>query len=65
MRRFLGSIVETLAITIIVGGYLSLIFEVPIEAGLFGIFIGSVVAINILGFTLEEGLHQSGIWKNG
>ncbi|MGB9675584.1 MAG: QueT transporter family protein [Candidatus Bathyarchaeales archaeon] len=63
-RRFLGSLVETLTITMIVGGYLSLIFNVPIEVGLLGIFIGSVIAINVLGFVLEEGLQRSGIWKN-
>ena len=62
-RRLLGSFVETAAITAIVGGYLSLIFDVPVELGLFGIFVGSIVAINILGFSLEEGLHTSGIWK--
>ncbi|MEM2104904.1 MAG: QueT transporter family protein [Candidatus Bathyarchaeia archaeon] len=64
VRRFFGTLVETLTITVIVGGYLSLIFNVPVEVGLFGIFIGSVVAINALGFALEEGLYRSGIWKN-
>lgn len=63
-RRFLGSFVETIVITVIVGGYLALIFEVPVEVGLFGVFVGSVVAINILGFALLEGLHRSGIAKN-
>jgi len=62
-RRLLGSFVETLVITTIVGGYLSLIFDVPVELGLFGIFVGSIVAINILGFTLEEFLQRSGVWE--
>ena len=62
-RRFMGSFVETAVITVIVGGYLSVLFEVPIEIGLFGIFVGSIVAINILGFALTEGLHRSGIAK--
>jgi len=62
-RRFFGSFVETMVITAIVGGYLSILFEVPIEIGLFGVFIGSVVAINVLGFILTEGLHRSGIAK--
>jgi uncharacterized membrane protein len=62
-RRLLGSFVETLVITTIVGGYLSLIFDVPVEFGLFGIFVGSIVAVNILGFALEEILQQSGVWK--
>jgi len=62
-RRFLGSFVETAVITAIVGGYLSLIFGVPVELGLFGIFVGSIVAINILGFALLEGLYRSGVAK--
>ncbi len=62
-RRFIGSLVETVVITVIVGGYLWFIFQVPVEVGLLGIFGGSIVAINILGFALLEGLHQSGIAK--
>jgi len=62
-RKFLGSLVETVVITAIVGGYLALIFEVPVEIGLLGIFIGSIVAINILGFALLEGLYRSGLAK--
>lgn len=62
-RRFLGSFVETAVITAIVGGYLALIFEVPVEVGLFGIFVGSIVAINVLGFALLEGLYRSGVVK--
>lgn len=62
-RRFVGSFVETAVITAIVGGYLALIFQVPVEIGLFGVFVGSIVAINILGFALLEVLHRSGIAK--
>ncbi len=62
-RRFLGSFVETAVITAIVGGYLALIFEVPVEVGLLGIFVGSIVAINILGFALLEGICRSGVAK--
>ncbi|MEM3725554.1 MAG: QueT transporter family protein [Candidatus Bathyarchaeia archaeon] len=61
--RLLGSFIETVVITVIVGGYLSLIFDVPVELGLFGIFVGSIVSINILGFALEEVLQRSGVWK--
>ncbi|MGB9959498.1 MAG: QueT transporter family protein [Candidatus Bathyarchaeales archaeon] len=62
-RRFAGCLVETATVTLIVGGYLSLIFNVPVELGLFGIFAGSLVAINILGFAFLEGLHRSGIGR--
>jgi len=65
IRRFLGSIVETIAITLIVGGYLSLIFEVPVELGLFGVLVGSVIAINIIGFPIEEIIRRSGFIAEG
>jgi uncharacterized membrane protein len=61
--RFLGAIAETVTITVIVGGYLSLIFQVPVEYGLFGILIGSIIAINVLGFLVEETLRRSNIIK--
>jgi uncharacterized membrane protein len=58
-HRFLGTLVETLVITIIVGGYLSVLFHVPLEFGLLGILVGSIIAINILGFILEEAIRRS------
>lgn len=61
--RLLGAIAETVTITVIVGGYLSLIFQVPVEYGLFGILIGSIIAINVLGFLVEETLRRSNIIK--
>ncbi|MEM3765437.1 MAG: QueT transporter family protein [Candidatus Bathyarchaeia archaeon] len=62
-RRLIACFLETATITIIVGGYLALIFNVPVEIGLFGIFIGSIVAINILGFAILEALHRGGVGK--
>lgn len=58
-RRFLGSVVETLIVTLIVGGYLSLIFEVPMEIGFFGVLIGSIIAINIIGYPIQEVIQRS------
>ena len=65
MRRFLGTIIETLVITAIVGGYLSFIIPLPLEVSLIGIFVGSLIAINILGFTIEEIIRRSSIVKYG
>ena len=60
LYRFLGAFTETIIITAIVGGYLSLVFQVPLEFGLFGVLAGSVIAINILGFPIEETVRRSG-----
>ena len=57
--RFFGSLSETIIITVIVGGYLSLIFEVPLEFGLFGVLVGSIIAVNILGFPILEIIHRN------
>ncbi|MEM2938888.1 MAG: QueT transporter family protein [Candidatus Bathyarchaeia archaeon] len=60
-RRFLGCIIENLTITVIVGCYLSLIYGIPMETSLLGVFIGSLISINILGFLLLETLYRRGI----
>lgn len=51
-RPFLATWASNISITLIVGSYLAIIFGVPVEIGLLGIFLGSVVAINGLGYIL-------------
>lgn len=58
-RRFIGSIIQTIIVTAIVGGYLWIIFEVPIEFSIAGVFVGSLIAINILGFTVQEIIRRN------
>jgi uncharacterized membrane protein len=57
--RFLGSVLETILVTLIVGGYLSLIFQVQIEFGLLGVLIGSIIAINLIGFPIQELIRRN------
>ncbi|MEM1586783.1 MAG: QueT transporter family protein [Candidatus Bathyarchaeia archaeon] len=52
--RFLGSLAETIIITVIVGGYLSYLFNIPLGLSMLGILVGSLIAINLMGFALEE-----------
>ena len=59
INRVLGSISQTIIITIIVGGYLWFIFEVPIEFSILGILVGSLIAINFLGFPIQEILRRN------
>ena len=44
--------VEILVVTIIVGTYLSILFEIPIVVGLMDVFVGSLIAIGIAGYSL-------------
>jgi len=43
---------EILVVTVIVGSYLSYLFQMPLEIGLIGILLGSFVAIGLLGYLL-------------
>ena len=63
VQRFLGTVAETVAVSLIVGGYLAVIFQVPVEIGLLGILIGEVIAINIIGFPIEEAIRRSKIFR--
>jgi len=63
IQRFLGTVAETVAVALIVGGYLAVIFQVPVEIGLLGILIGSTIAINIIGFPIEEAIRRSKIFR--
>jgi uncharacterized membrane protein len=63
IQRFLGTVAETVAVSLIVGGYLAVIFQVPAEIGLLGILIGSTIAINIIGFPIEEAIRRSKIFR--
>jgi len=63
IHRFLGTIIEILVITAIVGGYLSIIFAIPIEFGFLGVLIGSIIAVNIIGFPIQEIIRRTNAIK--
>lgn len=52
LRSLVGVTVEIVLITLIVGSYLSYLFGMPVEVGWLGVFLGSIVAIGILGSLL-------------
>ena len=64
VQRFLGTVAETAAVSLIVGGYLAVIFQVPVQIGLLGILIGSTIAINAIGFPIEEAIRRSEILRS-
>ncbi|OLD14524.1 MAG: hypothetical protein AUI50_02240 [Crenarchaeota archaeon 13_1_40CM_2_52_14] len=49
---FTATLVETALISVVVGGYLSPVFSIPLDLSILGILAGEVVAINIGGFAL-------------
>jgi uncharacterized membrane protein len=52
--EFLGCLAATLAVTIIVGTYLAILTEMELWVWWLGIGVGSLVSINILGYTLVQ-----------
>ncbi|MEM0011190.1 MAG: QueT transporter family protein [Candidatus Bathyarchaeia archaeon] len=70
-RRFVASLVQTAVITLIVGSYLWVLVGMPgtydifglelpgLFAVIVGVAIGSVIAINVLGFALEEAVRRT------
>ena len=62
-KRFLATIAITLTVTIIVGGYLTLLFAVPPEFGLVGVFVGEIIAVNIIGFGIEEAIRKTKVFR--
>ncbi len=49
---FTATLVETALISVVVGGYLSIVFSISLALSILGILVGEVIAINIGGFVL-------------
>ena len=49
---FIATLVQTALISVVVGGYLSIVFAIPLVLSILGILAGEIVAINIGGFVL-------------
>jgi uncharacterized membrane protein len=50
--QFIATLAQNLIISCIVGFYLAMLFNVPFEAGLFSILLGSLISMNIIGYLL-------------
>jgi len=59
-KPFLACISASLTVSIIVGGYLWILFSVPWEVSLLGVLAGSLVSIDILGYGLLKALSRIG-----
>jgi len=49
---FTATLVETALISVVVGGYLSIVFSIPLALSILGILVGELIAINIGGLVL-------------
>lgn len=60
MHLFLSTVVANLAVTFIVGTYLPLLLGFPIYMGWLGVFLGSLIAMNLIGYMLMKALQAAG-----
>jgi uncharacterized membrane protein len=61
MNAFAGIVAEICVVTLIVGPYLSYLIAIPLTIGMLGVFLGSVVAIGVLGSILFLALSSSSV----
>lgn len=59
---WLGAVLtEVLVVAAVVGTYLSYLFGMPIEAGISGVLVGSIIAIGLLGYSLLIVVSRSAV----
>ena len=59
MNALAGIVAEICVVTMIVGPYLSYLIAIPLTMGILGVFLGSVIAIGVLGSILFLALSSS------
>lgn len=58
-RWLVGTAAESIAITLIVGTYLSFLLQVPVWLSWLGVLIGEVIAINVGGYVLVNAVDRA------
>lgn len=61
IHEFLGCTIATLVITFIVGTYLAMLTEMELWIWWLGIFIGSLISINLVGFLTLQFMKKAGL----
>jgi uncharacterized membrane protein len=59
--EFIATVVQNLLISGIVGSYLAVLFDVPLEVGFLGVLLGSIISMNIMGYVLIFAIKKFGI----
>lgn len=59
--QFTATIAQNLIVSVIVGSYLAVLFNVPLEVGFIGVLLGSMVSMNIMGYILILVIKKSGV----
>jgi uncharacterized membrane protein len=63
LRRFAATIVQTVVIGLIVGVYLAPLLNIPLLLSIFAVLAGEIVAINLIGYPLQEAIRRNKIFS--
>jgi len=58
---FTATIAQNIIVSSIVGSYLAVLFDVPLEVGFLGVLLGSIISMNIIGYALVLAIKKSGV----
>ena len=50
--QFVATVAHNIVVSSVVGSYLAMLFNVPLEVGFLGVLLGSVISMNIIGYAL-------------
>ncbi len=59
--RFAATVAQNIIVSSIVGSYLAVLFKVPLEVGFLGVFLGSIISMNAVGYFLVLAIVKSGV----
>jgi uncharacterized membrane protein len=59
--KFVATVAQNLIVSGIVGSYLAVLFDVPLEVGFLGVLTGSIISMNIIGYVLVLAIEKFGI----
>jgi uncharacterized membrane protein len=62
-KWFFAISAEVLSVTVIVGSYLSYLFQIPFEMSLFGVFVGTLISTGLLGSVVLIAVHKTNIHR--
>ena len=59
--KFVATVVQNLIVSSIVGSYLAVLFDIPLEVGFLGVLLGSIISMNVIGYILILAIEKFGI----
>ena len=59
--KFVATVAQNMTVSSIVGSYLAVLFNVPLEVGFLGVLLGSIISMNVIGYILVLVIKKSGV----